>query len=191
MIGFYTIYDPFLSCTNCEILVQSICFYIGRDCQFFWLWRASDGTWLNIMMSLHLNPAVRVVTWLGLSRGGQHTAICQEFFSLLHMRTWTHIRAHSQALWTDLQLPEEVIILGLSCTTGCLLKRKRMRERKLPGNITIWQNDRDRLDDMRKEKKVFPHQQVSFLYQYLQYHKEVWTSLNNKSVKTFLHKKQE
>lgn len=65
---------------------------------------------LNIMMSLHLNPSATVVAWLRLSKGGQHTAICQEFFSLLHMSTWTHITALSQALWTDLQLPEDVII---------------------------------------------------------------------------------
>lgn len=58
-------------------------------------------------------------------------------------------------------------------------------ERELPGNIRKWQDSTDRLENIR-EKKVFPRQQVSSPYQCLQYHKEVWTSRHNKSVKTFL-----
>lgn len=117
--------------------------------------------------------------------------MCQEFSTVSHKNVDPYYGPHSQTLWTDLQLPEEVIMLGLSWTFRGSLQRRDGQRRRERGGIgrgmtQKWQDGRDGWEDVEKmEEKTFPHQQVASLYQYLQYHPEVWIPRHYRSAKPF------
>lgn len=68
----------------------------------------SNGTRLHIMISLHLNPPATVVAWLGFYTGKPALCTSQVVFPFC-MRRWVPIRGQ-QTLWTDSQIPQEVIM---------------------------------------------------------------------------------